>query len=115
MRKRPAPKIVYIAHPISGAVKSNISRIEKILEAQLQSRQRYMACAPYLDCCRYLTDDDEDDRERSFAFNKRFFETRLIDELWVCGRVSRGVRQEIDWAIEFGISVVFKDYDELVA
>lgn len=107
-------KIVYIAHPISGAVRSNISKIERIVESVMKRRGRYFPIAPYLDACRYLDDCNDDDRRVGIAMNKVYFEQRMIDELWVCGNVSRGVQAEINLAIEYGIDVVFKDGEKLV-
>lgn len=107
-------KIVYIAHPIRGAVRSNVSRVERILESLLQKQTKIWPIAPYLDACRYLSDECETDRKRAFAANRRYLDAGLVDELWVCGKVSAGVRQEIDWAIALGISVVFKNFEELV-
>lgn len=106
-------KIVYIAHPIRGAVRSNISRVEKILEAIMLKRGSIWPIAPYLDSCKYLNDSDTRDRTEGFKFNKRHFDCGLIDQIWVYGD-SPGVRTEIQWATEKGIDVLFKDFDQLV-
>ena len=113
--RKPSFKVVYIAHPISEAVRSNVARVEKIVESIMEKRGKYFPFAPYLDACRYLDNDEHEDVKRAFLFNERIFDSGLIDELWVCGTVSRGVQQEIDWAVKRGIDVVFKDYEELVA
>lgn len=112
MRKPSKKTIVYIAHPIGGAVRANISRVEKILDAMLQKGGIYWPIAPYLDACRYLKDTEEN-RARAFAVNKLFFTSGFIDQLWVFGR-SRGVETEIAWATDEGIDVVFKDFAEVV-
>lgn len=108
-------KIVYIAHPIAGAVRTNVSRVERIVESIMERRGKYWPIAPYLDACKYLHDHDELDRKRAFEMNKKFFDSGLIDELWVCGKISRGVQQEIDWAVERGIDVVFKKFEDIVS
>lgn len=97
--------IVYIAHPIGGAVASNIICVEKILDQILQSDQGVWPIAPYLDACKYL-EDNKENRERCFAINKMYFDTKFIDQLWVFGR-SPGVEIEIGWAIENGIDILF--------
>ncbi len=105
-------KIVYIAHPIGGAVKANVARVERIVEHVMEKRSTYWPIAPYLDACKYLCDDVPEDRARAFKANKRYFDAGIVQELWVCGRVSTGVQTEINWAIERGISVVFKDFSK---
>lgn len=101
-------KIVYIAHPISGAVKSNVSRIERILEWIFENQKKVFPIAPYLHACEYLNDSDTRAREIGLTFDKRCIESGIVDELWVCGALSDGVRKEIQWATEKGIDVIFK-------
>lgn len=113
MKKRARPKIVYIAHPISGAVKTNISKVEKILDHIFETTRKVYPIAPYLDACRYLENSDEN-KEFAFMANKKYFDDKFIDELWVCSDdITSGVRQEILWAIANGISIIFKAFEDI--
>jgi hypothetical protein len=105
--------VVYIAHPISGAVEKNLARIEEIVKHVLQLSGRAYPIAPYRDACRYLCDAFASDRDRGMKMNELYFTSGLIDELWVCGKVSQGVRIEIEWALENNIDVVFKNFEHL--
>lgn len=92
-------RVVYIAHPIGNDVARNIRRVELIVEQLLKLRGAAFPVAPYLDACRYLDDSHPGDRDRAFEVNRRYFTGRIVDELWVCGELSPGVRTEIEWAV----------------
>lgn len=100
-------KVVYIAHPIGGDVARNIRRVELILEYYLKLRGNVFPIAPYLHACRYLEDQRPDDRARAFVVNGRYFAGGVVDELWVCGEKSEGVREEMEMAMYANIPVVF--------
>jgi len=99
--------IAYIAHPISGDVARNIRKVETILEYLHKQRGAVWPLAPYLDACRYLDDTRGEDRERAFMANEHYFREGFIDELWICGDISPGVRVEAEWAIFYGIPTRF--------
>lgn len=99
--------VAYIAHPISGDVARNIRKVETILEYLHKQRGEVWPLAPYLDACRYLDNSLEEDRARAFLANEQYFREGFIDELWICGDVSPGVRVEAEWAIFYGISTRF--------
>lgn len=97
----------YIAHPIAGDVARNIRKVETILEYLHRQRGEVWPIAPYLDACRYLDDGRVDDRERAFWANERYFREGFIDELWICGDISPGVRVEAEYAVFYGIPTRF--------
>lgn len=99
-------KIVYIAHPIGGDVKNNIQKVKSIFK-QLSLENKVIPFAPYLTAVETLEDSDPLQRSIGFEQNKAFFYRGIIDELWVYG-ISNGVNQEIEWAKELGIKVIYK-------
>jgi len=107
-------KVAYIAHPIGGAVATNIRKVEIILEYCLNQYSRIYTIAPYLDACRYLDDAKTTDRARAFKMNKKWFSSGIITELWVCGAHSSGVLEEIQWARDFKIDIRFKDFTDVI-
>lgn len=104
----PRPKRVYIAHPIGGDVPGNVAKVKSIMKQVLDSGFNVMPLAPYLTMLELLNDEDPADRQRGMNSNKAYFDKRFIDELWVCGEHSAGVRLEIAWARENGIPVIKK-------
>jgi len=100
-------KLVYIAHPIGGDVKGNLEEIKRLYAAIISECPDVIPFAPYWITCHALVDDYPDHRKIGMEQNKYFFENKIIDEVWVYGGVSEGVKQEIEWASENGIKVVF--------
>ncbi|HRH33190.1 MAG TPA: hypothetical protein PK720_03585 [bacterium] len=100
-------KIVYIAHPISGAVEDNIEKVKEICKKYLDFR--IFPYAPYLASLLYLDNESFRDLSLGMAINKLFFQRRFIDELWLFGdRISSGMEQEIEWAFEYNIPIFAK-------
>jgi len=99
-------KIVYIAHPIGGDVKINIAKVKSIYN-KLSLEQEVIPFAPYILAVESLDDSNPEHRAIGFEQNKTFFERGIIDELWVYG-ISKGVHQEIEWAQEFNIKIIWK-------
>lgn len=104
-------KIAYIAHPISGDVKENINKIVKIVRHINLSESQVVPFVPYLADCLAMDDSNPSHRERGIKNDFQFFTPERIDELWVCGAVSKGVQQEIEWASELGIPVRFYNFE----
>jgi hypothetical protein len=101
-------KLVYIAHPISGDVKGNIDKVLAICrDIHLKSGSKIIPYAPYIAALLYLDDNNKEERELGFEANRRLFEKGGFDELWLCGdRVSKGMREEVEWCIRLNIPVV---------
>lgn len=100
-------KIVYIAHPIGGDVKGNLEEIKRLYTAISRECPEVIPFVPYWIACHALDDTNAGDRKIGFEQNKAFFERGIIDEVWVYG-MSPGVYQEMEWASEYGIKIVFR-------
>lgn len=101
-------KLVYIAHPIGGNVKKNLDKIKAIYYLLTHGNNDIIPFAPYWSTCHAFDDSNPEHREIGMVQNKYFFENKIIDEVWVYCGLSNGVKQEIEWASQFGIKVVFK-------
>lgn len=100
-------KIVYIAHPIGGDVKANITKVGEIFRQISLDRQDVIPFAPYLAAVACLNDNVPQERAIGFEQNKAYFDRKMIDEVWLYGdRISNGMAQEIAWAKRMGIPVV---------
>lgn len=104
--------IVYIAHPIAADIIGNAYKVKKILKHIFKTWTDILPVAPYLAAVEHL-EENEKNRARAFELNKRFFSKKVIDELWVCGFESPGVKLEIEWAKLMDIPVKHKDFNYL--
>ena len=103
-------KTVFIAHPISGDIKGNVTKVLRICE-EVHSKD-IIPVAPYLISLQYLNDDVIEDWELGIQANLECFRRRYIDELWLFGdRISSGMWGEIRLAKELGIPVIAKTED----
>lgn len=101
-------KIVYIAHPIGGNVTENIASVLAIVR-KLSIENKVIPFAPYIVDVQTLDDDNPEERAIGFEHNKALFHSGIINEVWLYGgRISSGMKTEIDWANELGIKVVCK-------
>jgi hypothetical protein len=97
----------FVSHPVGGDVEGNMKLIEEHCGWVYRYKPEAQPHAPYLLVLKFLDDNNPLDRERGTSFNREFFRSRFIDELWLFGnRISRGMWQEISWAREFGIPVI---------
>ncbi len=103
-------KICYIAHPIRGDVQSNVRKIKTFIrEVFLIAPQTgEWPFAPYLSNMDVLDDAAENERDIGIAANRPCFDRNFIDELWVCGEPSAGVRLEMEWADLYEIPIIDK-------
>lgn len=102
-------KIVYIAHPISGNVKGNLLKIQKIVREICFSTENIIPFVPYYSDLMALDENNPEERARGIANDQVYFERGVMDELWLFGpRVSEGMRHEIKLAKLFGIPVISK-------
>lgn len=109
------PRVVYLAHPIRGAVDENIRRVRTIERYILNAMMpEVYPIAPYLPACEHLPDTDAA-RAEAFKVNERYFSRHLIDELWVTAPYthSAGVLAEMRWALQYQIDVKFLTFDFL--
>jgi hypothetical protein len=93
--------LVYLAHPLSGDWEANIARARRFAEAA--ARAGYAPLAPYLTLYGLL--HEPEDREIGLEMDRASI--AVADELWACGdRLSPGMAQEMEWAIEFRVPIV---------
>ena len=103
-------KIVYIAHPISGDIKENLEKIRLIVREINLTTVDVVPFAPYWLDCHALDDTVPEERTRGIKNDEALFRKGFIDELWVCGRVSKGVATEIELANELKIPVIYVNF-----
>ncbi len=107
-------KTVYIAHPISGDVESNIERVLKICKEV--HTENIIPVAPYIVSLRYLNDKVTGDRELGIEVNYEYFRRRYVDELWLFGaEISEGMYKEVLLAREMNIPIIPKTAGTLKA
>lgn len=100
-------KIVYIAHPVSGAVKKNLKLVAFICKKI--HNVNIIPIAPYLGTLQYLDNNIFFDMSLGIGVNQLFFEKKFMDEVWLFGdKISSGMWQEIEWAHEHKIPVIPK-------
>jgi hypothetical protein len=100
-------KTVFIGHPISGDIKSNMKKVLKIC-ADIHTKD-IIPVAPYLISLEYLNDEVVEDRELGMEANHECFHRKYVDELWLFGdRVSSGMMREIELAREMDIPIIPK-------
>lgn len=102
-------KVIYIAHPVSGNVDGNITKILKIVRLLNLSNPDIVPFAPYVTDLLALDDKDAAERERGIKNNTALFINGAIDEVWLYGdRISSGMKAEIELAKSCNIPVVSK-------
>lgn len=102
-------KIVYLAHPISGAIKENLEQIRLIAKHITAKYANITVFAPYWFDCHFLDDDRPEDRQRGINNDIEFFRRKVMDEVWLCGpRLSNGMKHEKETAEHLGIAVIDK-------
>lgn len=90
-----ARPLAYICSPYSGDVQANTALARQFCGFAISAGQ--IPLAPHLLFSQFMNDHDLDERELAMCFNKVLLSR--CDEVWVyTGRVSRGMRAEIEWA-----------------
>lgn len=100
--------LVYICSPYSGDVEANVVLARRFCAFAVSAGQ--IPLALYLHYPQFMDDADPDARELAVLFNRILLSK--CEELWAnIGRVSAGMRAEIDWAHQMDIPVRFFDAD----
>jgi len=93
------PRVVYIAHPVSGNVDENIKNIFNI--CSMIHSPHLIPFAPYLVGLQYLNDQLIEQRELGMQVNAITFRKRVMDETGLFGpKISSGMTGEIELSIE---------------
>lgn len=115
-----APRLVYIAHQIGGAVDENVKDVLRLCR-EIHTPE-IIPFAPYLVQLQYLDDCVAAERALGMQANKELFRRRVMDEVWLTGpRISGGMTDEIHLSLDFGIPIVayntalLPKLDELIA
>jgi hypothetical protein len=89
-------RIVYIAHPIGGAVKENLEDLARILKEINLTNEDVIPVAPYFGDCVAMDDSDALQRKRGIENCIAMIETGIFDELWLTGKyISNGMNEEM--------------------
>jgi hypothetical protein len=102
-------KIVYIAHPISGNVKTNVEKVVAIAREINLSDPNICPIAPYVLDLQAMNPDRLTERNRGVRNGIELIERKVMDEIWFFGEeLSRGMRYELMRASELGIPAIPK-------
>lgn len=98
--------VAYIAHPIGGDVKENLSKVSRIIrEINLLEPDVVPFAHYFVDCCA-LDDDVPEERARGIKNDIALMKKGFIDEVRLYGdRISAGMAAEIVLANQLGIQV----------
>lgn len=100
--------LVYICSPYSGDVEANVVLARRFCAFAVSAGQ--IPLAPHLHYPQFMDDVYPDARELAVFFNRILLSK--CEELWAnIGRVSAGMRAEIDWAHQMDIPIRFFDAD----
>lgn len=100
-------RTVYIAHPIAGDVKENLTRIAQIVKLINMTDDKIVPIVPYYVNCIALDDTDPKQRERGMKNNAHILRSGIVKELWLFGdKISGGMRSEIEICKSMGIPVI---------
>ncbi|MBG9319427.1 DUF7768 domain-containing protein [Corynebacterium belfantii] len=87
--------LTYMCSPYSGDVRANTALARQFCGFAISCGQ--IPLAPHLLFPQFMNDHDPDERELAMAFNRVLLSR--CDAVWVyTGRVSKGMRAEIEWA-----------------
>ena len=100
--------LVYICSPYSGDTQANVELARQFCSFAVSAGK--IPFAPHLHYPQFMDDADPDARELAMFFDRILLSK--CEQLWVyIGRVSAGMRAEIDWAQQMDIPVRFFDAD----
>lgn len=102
-------KIIYLAHPISGNIESNLLSIRKLVRHINLTMPEVVPFVPYYADIVSLDDNDPIERARGIQNDTHILMSGIVDELWLCGpRISAGMRAEADVAALTNTPVIHK-------
>jgi hypothetical protein len=99
--------VAYIAHPISGDVKGNIAKIQKIVRRINLREPNVVPFASYVVDCQSMDDSVPKERSRGIQNNHALLSKGFVDEVRLYGnKLGAGMIEEIELAHELGIPVI---------
>jgi hypothetical protein len=103
-------KIVYIAHPVSNDLNTNVEKILQIVKKINLEEKNTTPFVPYLADILALDDSIPEHRNKGISNNTAYLKSGIVSELRVYGDfISKGVAEEIAIAREFKIPVIYKN------
>ena len=103
-----ARPLTYICSPYSGNVRQNQALAREFCAFAIAAG--YIPLAPHLFFPQFMDDTDPDERELAMAFNRVLLSKCAA--MWVyTGRVSRGMRAEIEWGRELELPIHYFNAD----
>ena len=94
--------LVYVASAYSdGIITENIKKAREYSRREVEKGN--IPITPHLYFPQFL--DEKTERDKAMGMNKELF--GLCEELHVYGRITAGIKQEIEWAKELGISIKY--------
>lgn len=98
--------LTYICSPYSGDVEANVTLAREFCSHAVKSRK--IPLAPHLHYPQFMNDDDPEQRDLAMFFNRILLSK--CEEVWVyTGRVSAGMRLEIEWAHHLELPIFYFD------
>lgn len=104
--------LTYICSPYSGDVEANVTLARELCSHAVKHHK--IPLAPHLLFPQFMNDDEPDDRDLTMFFNRILLSK--CEEVWVyTGRVSEGMRLEIEWArhLDLPIRYFTADFEEV--
>ena len=105
-------RLIYVAHPVSGDVQGNLARAKRWIH-WIHSVRGAVPIAPWITDIE-SGEDDSDPIARAQGLARCEYTVSRCDELWlVGGRISGGMRAELNAAARAGIAI--RDFTHLGA
>lgn len=99
-------KVAYIAHPISGDIKGNLLKVQKIGREINLNEPDVVPFAPYFFDCYALDDNVPEERARGIKNDIALLSSGVVTEVRLYGdRISNGMWHEVELAHKLGIQV----------
>jgi hypothetical protein len=96
-------RVIYLAHPVSGDVSANLARARRWLR-WVYDNFDVAVVADWILTCEVLDDANPAHRAHGLAMDRALVE--ICDEFWmVGGRVSNGMKTEVDVALTAKVAV----------
>lgn len=101
-------KTVFIAHPIGDDIGINVGKVKSIIQDVIVQYPYVVPIAPYLTSLEIFDNEDIGGYLAGMEQTRKLFKSGAIDQVWFYGhKISEGMKQELFWAQEYGIDMVF--------
>lgn len=105
VKRRSSLPVIYLAHPVRGAVEENLRSAELIWQAIETAYERVAICSQWVTEVRLF--DEADDKQRERALLRDMAVIEKADGVILCGReITPGMRQEAKHAEAHGLPVL---------